>query len=66
MDPGTLQSLIDMIGPITEWANANWLTLVLTGEIVGAAIAIRMKSYRRGALWLLVALATIWVKGVSP
>lgn len=61
----SIQNLSDTIGPVIDWANTNWVALVLTGEIVGAAIAIKMRSYKRGILWLLIALATIWIKGIS-
>ena len=60
-----IQNLSETIGPVIDWANANWVALVLTGEIVGASIAIKMRSYKRGILWLLIALATIWIKGIA-
>ena len=60
-----IQNLSEWVGPLIGWANDNWMSLVLTGEIVGAAIAIKMRSYKRGILWLLIALATIWIKGIA-
>lgn len=53
------------LGRLMDWANDNWLALVLTVEIVGAVVAIKMRSYKRGILWLLIALATIWIKGIA-
>lgn len=65
-----LQSAVDFfeefsenISPYIEWTKSNWLTIVLTGEIVGAVVAIKACHYRRGFGWLLAALATIWLGG---
>lgn len=61
----SLGTVAGYIGPLMEWANQNWVALVLSGEIVGAAVAIKMGFYKRGILWLLVALATVWIKGIA-
>jgi len=49
--------------PYIDWIQANWLTLVLTGEIAGAFIALKMGKVKRGFGWLIAALATIWIGG---
>lgn len=51
------------ISPYIEWLQSNWFPLVLSGEIVGAVIAVKLGRYRRGFGWLLAALATIWLGG---
>ena len=51
------------ISPYIEWLQGNWFPLVLSGEIVGAVIAVKLGRYRRGFGWLLAALATIWLGG---
>ena len=50
----------DTLSPIIEFLQTNWLALALTGEIVGAAIALKFRHYFRGLVWLLAALATVW------
>jgi len=55
----------EWVAPAVEWAQSNWLLLVLTGEIVGAVAAVKLRSYRRGLCWLAAALATIWIGGVA-
>ena len=52
------------ISPYLDWMQDNWLTVVLTGEIIGGVVAIKMGKYRRGVLWLAAALATIWLGGI--
>ena len=59
------QELSDKITPYLDWASQNWLALVLTGEIVGAVVAIKVGRYRRGFCWLCAALATIWIGGAK-
>ena len=54
----------DALSPYLDWIRDNWLLLVLTGEIVGAVLAIKVGLYRRGIFWLLAALATIWVGAI--
>ena len=51
------------ISPYIEWLQGNWFPLVLSGEIVGAVIAVKLGRYRRGFGWLLADLATIWLGG---
>ena len=53
----------DDMQPFIEWVQANWLTLVLTGEIAGAFIALRMGKMKKGLCWLAAALVTIWIGG---
>lgn len=50
----------ETVSPYLDWAKANWLTLVLTGEIIGAVVAIKTSNYRRGIGWLVAAILTIW------
>ncbi len=57
--------LAEIVSPYAEWAKSNWLTIVLTGEIIGAVVAIKTCHYRRGFGWLLAALATIWIGGTG-
>ncbi|MBQ3736381.1 MAG: hypothetical protein II855_05555 [Candidatus Methanomethylophilaceae archaeon] len=59
------EELVETISPYVEWAKSNWLTIVLTGEIIGAVVAIKTCHYRRGFGWLLAALATIWIGGTE-
>ena len=59
------EELSENIAPYVEWAKSNWLTIVLTGEIIGAVVAIKTCHYRRGFGWLLAALATIWIGGTE-
>ena len=70
MNPSDIQSLAEYfeefsenISPYIEWLQGNWFPLVLSGEIVGAVIAVKLGRYRRGFCWLLAALATIWLGG---
>lgn len=51
----------DDVSPFLDWIRGNWMLLVLSGEIVGAVLAIKMGRYRRGIVWLAAALATVWV-----
>ena len=51
------------VQPYIDWIQTNWLTLVLTGEIAGAFIALKMGKVKRGLGWLIAALATIWIGG---
>ncbi|MBE6526338.1 MAG: hypothetical protein E7Z63_01000 [Thermoplasmata archaeon] len=55
------RSIIDQVLPYIEWAKEHWLTLVLSGEIIGSIIAIKTGHYRKGVAWVVAALATIWV-----
>ncbi len=48
---------------IFEFVRANWFPLVLTVEIIGVVIVIKMGYYRKGVCFLLAALATIWIGG---
>ena len=50
----------DAMSPVIGFLQENWLALALTGEIVGAVIAIKFRHYCRGLMWLLAALATVW------
>ena len=70
MNPSDIQSLAECfeefsgkVSPYIEWLQDNWFPLVLSGEIVGAVIAVKLGRYRRGFGWLLAALATIWLGG---
>ena len=52
------------LSPVEEavsWAQDYWMTLVLTGEIVGAVLAVKVGAYRRGLAWLGAALLTVWL-----
>ena len=49
--------------PYVEWVQTNWVTIVLTGEIIGAVIAIKYNHWKRGLGWLIAALMTIWFGG---
>ena len=51
------------VQPYIDWAQANWLTIVLTGEIIGAVVAVKMGKLKRGIGWLAAALITIWAGG---
>ena len=55
----TFDTVIQSLG----WAYEHWVTLALTGEIVGAVVAVKMGKYRRGIGWLGAALITIWLGG---
>ena len=70
MNPSDIQSLAECfeefsgkVSPYVEWLQGNWFPRVLSGEIVGAVIAVKLGRYRRGFGWLLAALATIWLGG---
>lgn len=56
-----IEGIMDDVSPLLEWASVNWMPLVLTGEIVGAVVAIKLRRYYRGMAWLLAALMTIWL-----
>ena len=51
------------VQPYIDWIQTNWLTIVLTGEIVGAVVAVKMGKMKRGIGWLAAALITIWAGG---
>ena len=57
----SIQNLVNKISPYADWIRQNWVLLVLTGEIIGAVVAIKVGRYRRGLFWLVAALATIWL-----
>ena len=59
------EELVETVSPYVDWAKSNWLTIVLTGEIIGAVVAIKTCHYRRGFGWLRAALATIWIGGTE-
>ncbi len=46
---------------LMDWAYNHWVTIVLTAEIIGAVVAVKMGNYRRGLAWLGAGLLTIWV-----
>ena len=57
-----LRSLLPAdIAEVIEWTYAHWVTIVLTGEIIGAVVAVKMGNYRRGLGWLGAGLLTIWL-----
>lgn len=56
-----ISEYVDAASPYIDWIGQNWLLLVLSGEIIGAVVAIKVGRYRRGLVWLVAALATIWV-----
>ena len=49
------------VAEVLAWAYAHWVTIVLTGEIIGAVVAVKMGNYRRGLGWLGAGLLTIWL-----
>ena len=51
------------VQPYIDWIQTNWLTIVLTGEIIGAVVAVKMGKLKRGIGWLAAALVTIWAGG---
>ena len=51
----------DNVAQSLEWVYDNWVTLVLTGEIIGAVLAVKVGAYKRGLAWLGAALLTVWV-----
>ena len=57
----SLAGFAEEASPLVDWVKDNWILLVLTGEIVGAVVAINFGRYRRGLLWLAAALATLWL-----
>lgn len=56
-----IEGFVVEVSPYVEWIRQNWVLLVLTAEIVGAVVAIKLGRYRRGLIWLAAALATIWL-----
>lgn len=56
-----LSQYLDTASPYIDWLGQNWILLVLSGEVIGAVIAIKVGRYRRGLAWLVAALATIWL-----
>ena len=60
-----MENLYVQWGPVIQWIQDNWVTIALTGEMVGAVLAVKMGAYRRGIGWLVAALATLWL-GWSP
>ena len=61
MDWDSVQEFIEEYQPVIDWLQYNWVTIVLTGEIVGAVLAVKCGHYRRGIGWLSAALITIWM-----
>ena len=59
------ETVSETASPYIGWLQTNWLTVVLTGEIVGAVVAVKMGRYRRGFGWLAAALVTIWIGGTA-
>ena len=57
----SLAGFAEEASPLVDWVKDNWILLVLTGEIVGAVVAVKIGRYRRGLLWLAAALATLWL-----
>ena len=57
----SLAGFAEEASPLVDWVKDNWILLVLTGEIVGAVVAVKFGRYRRGLLWLAAALATLWL-----
>ena len=60
---GMMDGIAEFFSGAVGWASGHWVPLLLTGEIVGAVIAIKLGAYGKGLMWLLLALATIWVGG---
>lgn len=58
-----MDGIADFFSGIAGWASGNWVPLLLTGEIIGAVIAIKLGAWTKGLGWLLLALATIWIGG---
>lgn len=54
-------SIVNAMSSLVSWAFANWTPLLLTVEIIGAVVAIKLGRYRKGVFWLVAALVTIWV-----
>lgn len=65
MELNTVAEVADKAGPVVEWLSQNWIAVVLTGEIIGAVLAIKVGAWRRGLCWLAAALATIWIGGAA-
>ena len=61
----TLGDLSESLGSFMGWIKDNWFPLMLTMEIIGAVIAVKMGYYRKGVCFLIAALATIWIGGMS-
>ncbi len=55
-----INARIAEFGPTVQWVQAHWAPILLTGEIIGGVIAIKLGRYRRGVMWLIAALVTIW------
>lgn len=56
----TAEGIWGIVSPYLDWIGEHWLVLVLTGEIIGAVLAIKFRHYYRGLGWLAAALATVW------
>ncbi len=65
MEMNTVAEVAEKAGPLVDWLSQNWIALVLTGEIIGAVLAIKVGAWRRGLCWLVAALATIWIGGAA-
>ena len=61
----TLRDVSESLGSFMGWIKDNWFPLMLTMEIIGAVIAVKMGYYRKGVCFLIAALATIWIGGMS-
>lgn len=59
----TTGGIAGIFSGMVDWASANWVPLLLTGEIIGAVIAIKLGAWTKGLAWLLLAIATIWIGG---
>jgi len=57
------QQFCDDVQPYIDWTQANWLTIVLTAEIIGAVVAVKMGKLKRGIGWMVAAIVTIWAGG---
>ncbi len=60
MDAEEIGGAAEAAGSLIGFLQEHWLALALTGEIVGAVLAIKFGHYYRGIVWLLAALATVW------
>lgn len=54
-------AVVGDLSAAADWLSVHWAPLVLTGEMVGAVLAIKMGAYRLGIGWLVAAVATVWV-----
>lgn len=63
-DLEAISEFADSVSPYLDWFGDHWFPLVLSGEIIGAVVAIKVGRYRRGLLWLAGALLTIWIGAV--